>query len=249
MSADTQKSFYRAALIGLLAQEQASPTNRRFGAEADAAWSIFQGHLDTADRIDLLLRDAAVKHPAAFAPRTVFSGDPDLLPDYTPSGLPEDEPFGPSWHNPFGADTGRQLWKHTLEAQGSPTEALWERILETWSVTAEPPHDSQKPDTTTLLLVVGAQAIAGLAAHFLADPNLDWGRQVQAVASTPAGLQLAGLVPLLVGSPTPSRVIGLQGNPDLEVTELGPSQPDRALTSASPTPLEAAFLQRLGSPA
>jgi hypothetical protein len=242
MATDPKQSFYRTALLGLLAQEHHAPTKRRFGPDADAAWSIFHGHLDAADRIDLLLRDAAVKHPAAFAPRTVFSGDPTTSGDYNPTDLPDDEPFGPGWQSPFGPDTGRQLWARCLEHQDATPNELWQLAVEAWGITTDAQGADIAPDAATRVLVIGAPAIAALVPHFLGNADLDWGRQVLAVASTPAGSQLAGVAPLLVGSPTPARVLGLNGTTTL------PSEwhPDQTIRSATLTNLESAFL---GSPA
>lgn len=192
---DTER-FYRAALLGLCAWEGRQPTKRRFCAEADAAWSMIQGHLREADRIDLLIRDAAVKHPAAFAPRTAFA----LL------DLPEDEPFGPHWESPYGRDTGRQAWKRALEDLSLPPRELWHRSCETWGVTADPLELRSTLDASSRVLVIGASAVAALADVFLErSDELDWGRQVAAVSATPAGVQLAGLVPLCAGNADSAR--------------------------------------------
>lgn len=190
--------FYRTALLGLLAQEHRQPTDRRFGDEADARWNMFHGHLDVADRIDLLIRDAAVSHPAAFAPRSVF-GFEDLA---------EDEPFGPDWQSPFGRDTGRRAWKDTLELRSVAPAELWQRALDLWSVTPDTAAASTETTGSARLVVVGASAIAGLAQRFVEHGDgLDWGRQVHALSETPAGIQLAGLVPLCAGTPTSSKVL------------------------------------------
>jgi hypothetical protein len=78
---------------------------------------MFRGHLDVGHWIDLLIRDAAVKHPAVFASRTVFSF----------ADLPEDEPFGPAWRSPYGRDTGRAAWRETLALRDLPprVDQLW----------------------------------------------------------------------------------------------------------------------------
>ncbi len=237
MTPSTARTFYQTALLALLGQEHHDPTSRRFGAEADAAWSMFQGHLDAADRIDFLLRDAAVKHPAAFAPRTVFSGDPKRNGTYTTSDLPEDEPFGPGWQSPLGQDSGRQLWRATEELRNESPRQLWQRAIDLWTVTPEPMPDVAL-DASSRLLVIGAGAIAGLAERFLGSGDLDWGRQVVAAAAEPAGLQLAGIVPSLAGSKTTARVVGLDGDLERAQSQISGWRPDLVLRSASLTEFE-----------
>jgi hypothetical protein len=84
-----RQQYYSASTSALRALERSSPTNRRFGPDADATWKGFKGQLTDADRLDLLLREAAVQYPSAFAPRVLFAWD----------GLTEDEPFGPDWES------------------------------------------------------------------------------------------------------------------------------------------------------
>ncbi len=60
-------AYCRAALESLLFVEALRPTRRRAGADADATWASFRGDLTTADRIDLLLRDADAEWPGASA--------------------------------------------------------------------------------------------------------------------------------------------------------------------------------------
>ena len=79
--------FYVAAMLGLRALEARSAAPRRFGPDADARWNAFRGGLQDWHRIELLVRDAAVRNPAGFAPKVVFD-----LP-----ALADDEPSGPDW--------------------------------------------------------------------------------------------------------------------------------------------------------
>jgi hypothetical protein len=94
------KSYYGAALVGLLAIEARRPTGRRVGSEADARWQAFRGDLTTANRLDLLIRDADAQWPGAFGARTVFS----------PRGVFDDDAFGPGWE---GLDpvVAEELWR------------------------------------------------------------------------------------------------------------------------------------------
>jgi hypothetical protein len=236
---DTDR-FYRTALPALCAWEHHEPSKRRFGADADAAWAMFRGHLDDADRIDLLIRDAAVKHPAAFAPRTVFAF----------ADLPEDEPFGPRWTSPYGPDTGRRAWRETLERCGLPPRELWRSALEAWGVTPEPLELRSALDSTSRVLVVGTTAIAALAERFLDHREaLDWGRQVVAVAAMPAGVQLAGTLPLCAGTKESARAWRItdrnaeQGPACME--EAGMRRPDIVVGSRQPTDLELRFVASL----
>jgi hypothetical protein len=232
--------FYRSALLALCAWEQHEPSGRRFGPEADAAWSMFHGHLNEADRIDLLIRDAAVRHPAAFAPRTIFA-----IAD-----LPEDEPFGPRWTSPYGPDTGRRAWRELLDSRASSPRDLWRRAVDAWEIPPDPLELRSTLDTTSRVLAVGATAIAALADRFLTGAeDLDWGRQVIAVASTPAGVQLAGIVPHCAGTRQPARAWRITAsnaeNAATAMAEAGMPRPDIAVGSRQLTELEADFVAAL----
>ena len=87
--------FYKAA-VGVLAVLDVR-RGRAFGVDADARWQAFRGALQDWDRIEILVRDAAVAYGSeatsgaprvpcpGFAPRLVFD-----LP-----ALADDEPSGP----------------------------------------------------------------------------------------------------------------------------------------------------------
>ncbi|HYO54675.1 hypothetical protein [Archangium sp.] len=94
------ENFYEAAFVGLKALDSRAGGARRFGPNADARWDLFKGEMKERDRLDLLIRDAAANHPAAFAPRCIFLLD----------GLAEDEPFGPEWPGPDAA-LALRLWR------------------------------------------------------------------------------------------------------------------------------------------
>ncbi|KYG04926.1 hypothetical protein BE21_43920 [Sorangium cellulosum] len=80
-------SYYRAAALGLRLLEAREARGRRFGEAAAATRRALGGALEDRNRLDLLLRDAAVSNPLAFSARGVF----DL------AWLTDDEPFGPSF--------------------------------------------------------------------------------------------------------------------------------------------------------
>ena len=101
VSPERRDAFYAAAVAGLRALDARERTARRFGPDADTRWSSFKGALTDADRIDLLLRDAAVTWGAAFSASEVF----DLF------GLAPDEPFGPDWKPlPTSSITPLESW-------------------------------------------------------------------------------------------------------------------------------------------
>lgn len=79
--------FYRSAALALRALEALNARPSSVGPEPDARWNAFRGELREADRLDLVLRNAAATAPAAFAPRVVLAL----------SGLAADDPFGPDW--------------------------------------------------------------------------------------------------------------------------------------------------------
>jgi len=183
-------------LVGLRLLEQRGQGRSRFGADADALWQGFAGHLTATDRIDLLLRDASMTWAAAFAPAKVF-GFP---------GLAGDEPFGPDWR---GVDEtlARRFWK---EAEGSPLPE-WEQGLEqalmAWGldVTASKAPEAVSP--ATRVVVVGPSAVAGAIRLFAEREDLSWAEQIAVVASAPAVRHLAGLGALLVSSRGPTRLV------------------------------------------
>ena len=98
-------AFYEAALLTLRALDDSERVPRRFGGAVDARWEGFAGHLGTAERIDLLVRDAAVTWGAGFSPAGVFK----LV------GLAADEPFGPDWE-PLSERDAKRMWRGVSSA-------------------------------------------------------------------------------------------------------------------------------------
>jgi hypothetical protein len=183
------RMYYRAALAGLRHVEAQRPSGRRFCEQADARWSGLQGSLKTADRIDLLLRDANAQWPSAFGARAVF----DLR------AVAEDEPFGADWSSLDPVDA-EEIWRkvratpapgtlaHTLDA----VFTAWEARRRQFPV--EPVAPNEK------LAVAGASAIAALIEAFAAGKDLDWADQVLCVATDPLARQLAALGAALLNS-------------------------------------------------
>ncbi len=183
-----RESFYAAALAGLHALESRERTSRRFGTDADARWQSFRGHLELADRIDLLVRDAAVRWQSGFSPALVFQ-----LPY-----LADDEPFGPDWGGLTPAQAER-LWR----SAGTPAD------LSTCAAAlgvADAPVSCPIPEPSTRLIVAGGSAILGVAKLFFGRPELSWSNQVLVVAEVPANRQLAGLVAPVIGAKTATRL-------------------------------------------
>jgi hypothetical protein len=185
--------YYTAALRALRFIELRTPTTRRFGSEADARWGAFHGNLTTADRLDLLLRDADAHWPAAFGARNVFAL----------RAAAEDEAFGAEWLplDPVDAD---DLWR-TVLAEPPPAgvretlvaaAASWELKLGAF--------DAGTIADTDKLLVVGPSAVAAVVAAFAAGKDLDWADQVICVATLPAHRQIAALGAALLGVTKPT---------------------------------------------
>lgn len=193
MLVSDQRSYYRAALAGLRFVEHRTPTTRRFGADADARWRAFQGDLTTADRVDLMLRDADAQWPGAFGARTVF----DL------HGVAEDEAFGAEWA-PLDPIDAEELWR-VIAAE--PVPARIEEVLgaaaKAWGLTLAK-HELETPSASEQLVVAGPSAIAACIRAFASGQGLDWADQVVCVATPPAHRQLAALGAALLNSTKPT---------------------------------------------
>jgi hypothetical protein len=211
-------SFYAAALAALRFVEHRAPTGRRFGDDADARWRAFQGHLTTADRIDLLLRDADVDFPGAFGARTT----------YALRALSEDEPFGADWSS-LDTNDAENLWRSVIRDAAPPTDlsAALTAIARAWELSLTPVA-LPVITPTTRLLVVGPSAIAAVAQAFTSTRDVAWSDQVVCVATPPAHRQIAANVPALLPSrkatvlysgatlPSPTRVDILIESPDAD---------------------------------
>lgn len=182
-------NYYRAALVGLRFLEAQRPTGRRFGPDADARWTSFKGDLATADRIDLMIRDANAQWPEAFAARTAFA-------DPTTS---EDEPFGPTWPHLDDVDA-EALWRRELAAPApQDLAALLAAIAAAWDLELSS-FDPGLIDPVDRLVLAGPSAIAATALYFhRGGRDFDWAEQVLVIATPPGHRQLAALCGALVG--------------------------------------------------
>lgn len=188
ISGRQRESFYAAALVGLQALESRERSPRRFGADADARWEGFSGHLDQADRIDLLVRDVAVTWPAAFSPAVVFQ-----LPY-----LADDEPFGPDWRG-LTLDQARRLWSSVSPPVELSTVA---RVLGLRELVVPCPD----LEPATRLVVAGASAVLNVGRQFEIRTELSWPDQVLVIAEKPENRQLAGLVAPIIGAKAPTKL-------------------------------------------
>lgn len=193
------RSYYQAALRLLKHVEARLPSNRRFGSEADALWAQFRGELTTADRIDILLRDADGQWPGAFGARTVF----DLV------GASEDDPFGATWPSLEGM-AAEDLWRELNSAKCDEMDDALAGIAEAWHLDlTSTPIDAVGP--AEQLVVAGPSAVASLVRHFATSAGLNWADQVTVVATPPGHRQLAAAAGALLGASTSVRLVAAKG--------------------------------------
>jgi hypothetical protein len=192
------ENFYEAAFLGLKALDARSTRSRRFGPQADARWELFKGELEERDRVELLIRDAAMSHPAAFAPRSIF-----LL-----EGLAEDEPFGPEWPGPE-ASLALRLWRDSNAPAPSSLSGLLSAAAHAWRLPPAPvsPEQPVEIGPATRILASGAGAVLALAARFEGHAELDMADQVLLVTDSPAERQLFGLAVMGLGHDSPVRQV------------------------------------------
>ncbi|MFC4313013.1 hypothetical protein ACFPN2_28275 [Steroidobacter flavus] len=213
LSLEQRSAFYRAAVLGLHALDARESTARRFGPDAQTRWTQFAGALGAADRLDILLRDAAGTWGAAFSPAVCF----DFF------GLAEDEPFGPDWEG-IDAVTAKRLLTEK-------NDASLEQVV---SVLGVKPERVAVPPLTpsTKLVIAGGAAIVAVAEAFAADRALSWTDQVLVVAATPAFRQLAGLAAVLLGARARTVLVRPSGSAADLARPAGFAHLDAAVVSA-----------------
>ncbi len=202
MDIESVHAYYLATLRALAFVEQRQPSGRRFGPEADARWSSFRGDLETADRIDLLVRDADAQWPVAFGARTVFDK----------AAVAEDEPFGADWQ-PLDPVDAADMWRKVCAAEPpSSIESALHAAADAWKLTLSPfSLDTINP--ADKLVVAGPSAIAALIAAFAGRSELDWADQLHVVAAPPAHRQLAALGGALLNATKPTRFVPADAAP------------------------------------
>lgn len=226
VTAKERDAFYAAAIAGMHVLDARERCPRRFGKDADARWASFKGALSHADRIDFLLRDAAVAWGAAFSPAEAFG----LF------GLAPDEPFGPDWHS-LTASAARA---YLQSGEIASTPAAIAKLLGVDPTPIEVPA----PTPATRLAVAGGAALVAVAAAFASHQGLSWSDQVLAVATTPAHRQLAGLLAVLTGAPARTRLTHPDADLRTTLKVAGFAQIDVAVVSPDAEPECAAFAHR-----
>jgi len=226
MNAAEIRAYYRAALVGLRCMEARKPTGRRFGADADALWASFRGDLTTADRLDLLIRDANAQWPGAFGARSTFAM----------AAVAEDEAFGPAWPGLDPVDA-EELWRAVPREDLSADRAALEAAAQAWGfeLAPEPPPDVSPTDK---LVVAGPSAVARLLPAFVGREDLDWADQITVIATPPGHRQVAALASALRAVTKPARVL----RHDAPATSGS-----RALVSKDATPEDARRAEELGT--
>ncbi len=215
------RAYYRGALAALRFLEHRQPTGRRFGRDADARWANFKGDLVTADRIDLMIRDADAQWPAAFAARVVFAED----------AVSEDDPFGPAW-TPLPPIDAEELWRAALnEATPNDGRATLAACASSWDLSLKP-FDVGGVRAADRIIVAGPSAIAALIETFAGDRDLDWADQVVVVATPPSHRQLASVATALLNAAKPIVIVT-----SLDERKLGGR---RAIVSDDSSPEDAA---------
>lgn len=204
LSDSDRRSYYHGALRTLRYCEQRRPTGRRFDNEADNLWQLFHGDLLTADRIDLLIRDADAEWPGSFGARGVFAI----------RATAEDEPFGVDWASldPVRAE---ETWRaiRAEEVPADPGKALG-ALARSWELELAP-FELAAPTPTDKLVVVGPSATAAVIAAFVDGTDLDWAEQVICVATPPAHRHVACAGPALVNGTKATRLVAANESIDV----------------------------------
>ena len=222
---DRRQAFYAAALVGLRALDSRERTPRRFGPDADTRWSQFRGALGTADRLDVLLRDAASTWGAAFSPALAFG-----LP-----GLAEDEPFGPDWKG-LDDHLAQGLWSGSSAANLEDAA----RALGVVPSPVELPHLG----ATTRVIVAGGAALLAVAQRFAQNPGWSWTDQVLTVASRPESRQLAALAAVTLGARGRTALVQPADDVAATLRSAGFAQVDAAVTSPDASAASLEFAKR-----
>ena len=207
-------SYYQGAIRLLQFVENRRPTGRRFGADADARWKSFKGDLVTADRMDLLIRDADAEWPCSFGARAVY----DL------QAVAEDEAFGSEWQ-PLDPVAAEELWRGTTKepAPESAAKALG-ALSKAWELELTPTNLGTVAPTDSFV-IAGPSAIAAAILAFSEGQGLDWHQQVQIIATPPAHRQLAAAGAAIVNAGKATQLFSaIVTSPDANAADLAAAQ-------------------------
>lgn len=222
MPREQLEPFYRTAALGLRVLDSRAGRARCFGAEADSTWRTFSGDLMDADRLDLIVRDAAARYGAAASPRLVFRLD----------GLADDEPFGPTWDGP-PAGLASSLFRDATASALTDVRRALDAAAALWAIKPSvlPVDVVARVAPATRVVVAGAGAIISVATHFAGRTDLDFADQVLIVADDPAERQLAGLAGLLLDTRHPARLVDTTSADPAALRKSGFSRADLSLIS------------------
>lgn len=212
-SASQREAFYAAAVVGLRALDAMERTPRRLGVDADARWEAFRGALGPADRLDVLLRDAAVTWGIAFSPAQTFSA----------RFLPPDETYGPEWKGVTDEVAKKLLARLSSSALQDASAALGIKASAV---------ELPRLTPSTRVIVAGGAAILALAEAFRRDSALSWSDQVVVAASSPAFRQLGGLAAVAIGARAKSVVVSPDPDPRAVLRRTTIPQVDVAVISS-----------------
>jgi hypothetical protein len=220
------EAFYRASLDGLRFLESREGKGRRFGEAALAAWQALGGELEPRDRLDLLLRDAAVTHPLAFSPRLVF----EL------AALTDDEPFGAEWSG-APAKLAETLLRDGSATRGeSDTATLIAAAAKRWGVPDPKPSPAVADQVgrvtpASRIVLGGVSAMLTLSTAAAGRRDWDLADQVVLIAESPAERQLWGIALLSSPSRKQPRILTPNEATPERARELGMKHLDVALVS------------------
>lgn len=225
------QQYYQAAISLLRFVEQRTPTERRFGPNAEAAWGAFKGDLKTSDRIQLLIADAHAQWPGSVGPSSV----------YLMKGVAADDAFGPDWQ-PLEGTLAEKLWRNMSKREAPSTvrdalhsiAASWEFELKSFV----PPD--VKPGQS--VVVVGPSAVAATIEYFASHPDLNWSRQVTAVATEPSHRQLAASAGVLLNLTDAPAIVCAAAPPEKKAK-------GQLIASDDVTDADRAFAESLGKSA
>lgn len=223
-----RKSYYEGAIRSLQFVEGRRPTGRRFGPDADARWKSFKGDLQTADRIDLLIRDADAEWPCAFGARAVY----DL------QAVAEDEAFGSEWQ-PLDPVLAEEMWRGITSEPSpeSPAKVLG-ALAKAWNIELTP-VDIGTVAPTDSFVIAGPSAIAAAILAFTDQPGLDWHQQVRVIATPPSHRQLAATGAAIVNAGKATQLVSAAASKEVK------AQGSRLLSSADAGPADLEAAQKL----
>jgi hypothetical protein len=191
------ESFYRAATVALRVLDTREGRGRRFGDHADATWRAFRGpagELGAADRLELLVREAAVLHRGAFSASLLFA-----LP-----GLAADEPLGPEWPALPVALAETLVRSGSRPAPATELVATLREVAEAWglplAVTPALSALAARLGPASRAVVAGPSAIAAVAEQLAGRSDTDFADQLVLVSDHPGERQLFGVAALALGS-------------------------------------------------